>query len=212
MPKSSRGETHAHAGAGPHHLAHVGHVIQDGGLENLDFQGVGPGAGHVGQGMAHPLGKIGQLQVAAGDIDADAGLQPGAAPGDGLGQGLAHGPLAETDDEVAAFHHRQEFSRRHHAPLRMEPAQQGLEAEHPAAGHVHLGLVVQPQFLVLHGQVESPQHLPAGVGALVLLAVEEAEIAPGPPAWPGAGPSGRGAPGCRHPPNRRVAGQCRRRR
>ena len=97
---------------------------------------------------AQPLDEIRPQQMARADVDADRGLDPRGQPVGRLPHCLADGPVAELLDQLVVLDHRHEGGWLQQPPLGMLPAHQGLEADHPAALHVDLGLVGQQELVV----------------------------------------------------------------
>ena len=92
---------------------------------------------------------------------------------------LLNHPLADRHDQPAFFRRRNKAQRRHQAPLRVLPANQGLDADQGAAAQVHLRLVMQQQLSGRHGLAQVVKQVEALQGLLVHAAVE---VAPGLPA------------------------------
>ena len=62
---------------------------------------------------------------------------------------LAQHPFADNLDQAGFLGQRNEIRRRNHAALGMTPAQQRLNADDAALAQIHLGLIMQIQFLAL---------------------------------------------------------------
>jgi hypothetical protein len=93
--------------------------------------------------------EFGALDVQGGNIDADFQLHPLRTPCRQLIQRLMQYPLADRDVEIAVLDHRQERDWRQQTAFGMSPTDQGLGADHCAAAHVDLGLIVQLELLLL---------------------------------------------------------------
>jgi hypothetical protein len=78
-------------------------------------------------------------------------------------------PLPDRHDQARLLRQWHEVGRQHQAPAFRLPPQQRLEADDTAAGKVHLGLVIQHEFLALQGALQScfDQQMLLGVRAHV---------------------------------------------
>lgn len=92
--------------------------------------------------------------------------------------GLAQHPGAQGFDQAGFFGNRDEFQRRDLPTGGVGPAQQGFHAAHPAAGGLHLRLVVDIQLLVGDGvvQVALQLHALGGGGKGMYVAHDEDDL------------------------------------
>ena len=160
-------------------LVHLGdgvlHVLQHQGLGQLQLQAVRGRAGLLNL-CDDLLGKIRLAELPRADVDRQ--LQAGAMrhllPCGQLHAGLAQYPLAQRHDETAVLGSGNELAGRHHAALRMAPAQQRLHAHHlPRQGE--LGLVVQLELPLHQGGLQVGLQACSLVDLHLHLRVEEAQ-------------------------------------
>ena len=102
-----------------------------------------------GQHRVQAISKVNLLQLARTDVDADRDVKSGCAPRRDPRQGVAQHPFAHADCQRVIFDIGQEGRRSQQTPLGMLPSNQRLDAEHRAAAHIDLGLIVQDE-LALH--------------------------------------------------------------
>ncbi len=100
------------------------------------------------------LGEFPAVELVGGHVHGDAELEPFRAPCGGLAAGLLEHPAADRDDQPALLGQRDEARGRHDAPLRMAPAHERLDADHPLAGQIEDRLVDQEQLVLLHGRAQ----------------------------------------------------------
>ena len=148
-------------------------VVQGRRFEDFQLQHAGAHAGKFAEDGFQARDEIGLLEVARRDVHADHPVLAGVAPALHLPQGLAQHPFADVDDQIRLLHQGQELRRRQHAAARMLPAQQRFHAHHRAGAHVHLRLVVQPQFAVDQGLAHFRALVVVGAHFLVEIRVEE---------------------------------------
>ena len=114
------------------------------------FQGYAAGQGT----QAYVVHQVGPLKEPTGQIDRNGVAEAESIPpGTQLPGGFAQGPLRHGQDQADLLGQRDEVHRRQEPP-RPLPAHQGFGSHHAALLHIHLGLVVQHQFLPLQGLVE----------------------------------------------------------
>ena len=82
----------------------------------------------------------------------------GAVPARNRAARLGEYPVADLGDEVASLRHRDEFAGRHQPALRIAPAHQRFGTDDLPAVQVDLGLVVQFEFAVADGGIETGFH------------------------------------------------------
>ena len=86
---------------------------------------------------------------------------------------LRQHPVADARRQPGVLDQRQELHRRDQAALRMVPAHQRFQAEHHAAAHVHLGLVVQRELRLVQRLVHAADRHHAFFVAPAVFRVEE---------------------------------------
>lgn len=90
---------------------------------------------------------------------------------------LPQRPGAHFQDQAGFFQQRDELRRRHQAPFRALPAQQRFHADDLPRYRVHLGLVVEHEFLVFQRQAQPVFQLQRHRGALAhFLAIEQVAL------------------------------------
>ena len=77
-----------------HHAAHVLHVFERGGFQDLQLQPRGTHLGAGVQDVLEPLHKVGPVKVGSRDVDADFLAHARIAPRPHLCQGLAQSVMA----------------------------------------------------------------------------------------------------------------------
>ena len=98
------------------------------------------------QRAVHAVHQIGQLELAMRDIHRHAPKQvPTIQPTPRLRAGGVQYPVANRHDQRRIFRNRNKLRRRHHAHLRVIPADQRLVAKQLARVQLELGLVVQQE-------------------------------------------------------------------
>ena len=127
----------------------------------------------AGQQFGQAQRKVGLLQVTCRDVDADRDVEPVAAPLREVVERLRQHPIADARRQAGVLDQGQKLQRRDHPLLRVVPAQQGFEAEHAAAAHVHLGLVVEDELLLVQGLLHATDGHHALFGAAAVFGVEE---------------------------------------
>lgn len=105
--------------------------------------------------------------------------QTGLLPLHGLATGFLQDPGADLDNQPGLFRQRDKGRRRNQPLLRMQPAQQRLDAHQAAAGQLELRLVVEDKLALLQRHAHAGNQLQVLGHAGVHLRIEEAEgIAP----------------------------------
>ena len=142
------GQAHAHVGQTAQHAHVVAGVVHEDGLGQLQLQ-VARLQTRFLQDASHRVHEAALLQLPRRDVHGHAHRrQPTRPPGHHLVAGLAQHPGAGRHDQPGLFQRRNELIRHHHRLAFGLPAQQRLHARHHARHGVHLGLVVQQEFLV----------------------------------------------------------------
>ena len=173
--RSRRGRSDAESQAAGDDAADVLDILEGGGFDDFEFEVAGRDVGVGGEQGLQAVGEIRRLELAGSDIDAHRQVDAQPAPAAHLGQGRGGHPFADFDGEIAVVDDRQELVRRHQAPLRRLPADQRLGADHPAAAHVDLGLVVEDEFAGRQGGAQAGELLAVGRASAVVVGIEENE-------------------------------------
>eukprot|EP01022_Parablepharisma_sp_SALTPOND_P021784 TRINITY_DN435_c2_g8_i2.p1 TRINITY_DN435_c2_g8~~TRINITY_DN435_c2_g8_i2.p1 ORF type:complete len:1118 (+),score=384.08 TRINITY_DN435_c2_g8_i2:11710-15063(+) len=130
-------------------------------LGHLDLQQVG-GEMMASQGLAHGRDQALVIQLAGRDIDGHRQQRhPLRAP---LHQLATHGlddPAPQRLDQVMRLGQADEFAGKDQAMLGMLPADQRFHADHTVVLQLHLGLVMQAEFVLLERLAEASQQLQA---------------------------------------------------
>ena len=175
------------------HPVRVGHHA---GLGQLERQQVGRYV-VLAQHAGDPVRELGVRQRAGGEVDRDRDAQVAVEPLPALGQRGAQHVVGEDPDETGHLGQRDEPVRRDLAVLRVQPADQRLDADQVAGAQVDLGLVADDD---LAGGQRRPQlgDQPEPLQALLLHRRVVHAIPGGRRSWrwtarrrPGASSSGR---------------------
>ncbi len=148
-------------------------VLHEEALGDLELEAVRREAG-LGQDRFHHLVEVGRRNLHRRKIDRDLQWR---RPFRGAPASLGQRPGAERQDEAAVLGHRDEHGRRHHAPDRMAPAGERLEAGHHIAPQVDDRLIVQLELLALDRLAQVHLDLPPVVDLLVHRLFVEAVVA-----------------------------------
>ena len=150
-------------------------VADDGGLGKFQVQARGRQAG-VAQALGHHVGQVAAAQLARRHVDRDEQrLHRFAVPAPACGGRTGRAQHARSDDfdQAALFGHVDEDRGRHHAQLRMLPAQQRFGTDDAAVGHAEHRLVHQAEFAALPGAAQLLLHAHAALDGLVHRAAVE---------------------------------------
>ena len=159
------GQAHPHVRQAAQHAHVVAGIVHEDGLGQLQLQVARLQARFL-QDAGHRVHEAALLQLPRRDVHGHAHRrQPTRTPGHHLVAGFTQHPGAGRHDQPGLFQRRNELIRHHHGLAFGLPAQQRLHARHHARHRMHLGLVVQQEFLV--GQRPS-QRLPQLVTRLGL--------------------------------------------
>ena len=128
------------------------------------------------QRVADHLHEIGLLELQRRHVDRHRHRRAGVLPRSRLAYRLFQHPVADRDDEPGLLGQRDEDGGRNLPQFRVAPPDQRLSAYHGAGGEGDLGLVVQPEAPLLHGQAHGMVHFHARQHIDVHLRLVKAEI------------------------------------
>ena len=119
---------------------------------DFDLEPIGVRASHV----QNPLDKLDRtvLQVIAGQVDRQLQIVTCISPSFELRASHLHDPLVQFSDISGCFGHLNEVSGWDHAPVRMLPAQQGLNRCDLAVRERNDGLVIHLEFASIQAMFE----------------------------------------------------------
>jgi hypothetical protein len=153
---------------------HVLALFQEQGLGDFELQALGRQAGLL-ERVGDAGEQVADAELGRGQVDGHADV---VGPGGGIGAGPAQDQRTDRIDQTGLLCHRNEFSRRDHAPFRIGPAHQGLEPCDPAGAQVDQRLIVRPQHATVDCRPQLGLDPPPLLGAGVHAFFEEAVVPP----------------------------------
>ena len=139
-------------------------------------------------------------ELAWRQVDRTRNRRSPAAATSGSARTPSSAPSADRAYQASLLRDRNELVRRDQPHLRMLPAQQRLHSADPPRREVHLGLVMQPQFVALQHAAQRGFQRQALAGNVVDLRRIELVVVPSPSLWRGTARSPRfSAASCRRP-------------
>src|SRR6476469_5659186 len=118
----------------------------------------------IGQRVKDGFAEQPAMKLHGRDVNGDANM---VGPSHGLRAGFADDPRTNGKNEAGVLGHGNEFVWRHHATLRMPPAQQGLERADPILLQVEQVLIDEFELASLQRQPQVGLKLAPLLGALI---------------------------------------------